>query len=462
MFRHFRYWGFRVLVLVAVASQFIILISKADTPESKSNSRSESALLHEKWGQFLGRTAEIFQHNMLFLKKQVSYHLERNQFADLSVDDLNKIALKAEDLEEDDGENSGTQKNTIPDSGKFQNSKFKKDHRDDPSANLEQFLDLVGTKVGDALVGKIISMRDALDVRQNTNQQQHNSGPFDFFGAIKSNSDKMRTPLVDMIKSARGAFWEYLKDEGVVDVEKQVIERVNEVKKFRMRIDWRITKCISEPRQQSLCNSCYAISVVSLIEYYYCRKMGKLERFSPQHIVDCGQSSGMRGCKGGKLSGVGKFLQDNGLQLDSAIPYVGHERQCGLGREAHVWPQFEAWKHLPGVKTEWLKHLQKGPLLVGVGMPADFFAYAGGIHDGHNCDSNMVHAMLLVGYGIQDGKEFWVLQNSFSRDWGEDGYFRLLASAPSECFNAVIVARPAFETSKPLSTQSGWKARALK
>ena len=55
----------------------------------------------------------------------------------------------------------------------------------------------------------------------------------------------------------------------------------------------------------------------------------------------------------------------------------------------------------------------------------DHYYYTGGILDVPNCGNQPTHAVLLVGYGSENGKDFWILKNSLGEEWGEKGYFRL-------------------------------------
>jgi cathepsin B len=40
------------------------------------------------------------------------------------------------------------------------------------------------------------------------------------------------------------------------------------------------------------------------------------------------------------------------------------------------------------------------------------------------------HAVVIVGWGVEDGTNYWIAQNSWAADWGEEGYFRI---AEGEC-----------------------------
>lgn len=51
------------------------------------------------------------------------------------------------------------------------------------------------------------------------------------------------------------------------------------------------------------------------------------------------------------------------------------------------------------------------------------------------------HAVLAVGYGEEDGMKYWLVKNSWGKDWGDEGYFKIEAGV-NMCGIAVCNSYP--------------------
>jgi len=68
-----------------------------------------------------------------------------------------------------------------------------------------------------------------------------------------------------------------------------------------------------------------------------------------------------------------------------------------------------------------------GPLAIALNADPLMF-YGGGIIDASKEDCNpdgLNHGVTLVGYGSEKGQDYWIVRNSWSKSWGEEGYFRI-------------------------------------
>lgn len=66
-----------------------------------------------------------------------------------------------------------------------------------------------------------------------------------------------------------------------------------------------------------------------------------------------------------------------------------------------------------------------GPMAISVDA-SNWSAYDSGIFNGCNqVNPDIDHAVVLVGYGEENGQKYWLVRNSWSASWGEHGYVRL-------------------------------------
>jgi cathepsin L len=76
------------------------------------------------------------------------------------------------------------------------------------------------------------------------------------------------------------------------------------------------------------------------------------------------------------------------------------------------------------------------------GSGVDFQLYTGGIYNPATCSSTSVNTILiLVGYGVEDGVPYWILENFWGDSWGEHGYIRIIRNAGNKCG---VATRPVF------------------
>jgi len=65
---------------------------------------------------------------------------------------------------------------------------------------------------------------------------------------------------------------------------------------------------------------------------------------------------------------------------------------------------------------------------VSIAIEADQYSfqhYSSGVYDNTDCGTALDHAVLLVGYGTDNGTPYYMMKNSWGTSWGDKGYMKM-------------------------------------
>ncbi|CAF0876850.1 unnamed protein product [Brachionus calyciflorus] len=242
--------------------------------------------------------------------------------------------------------------------------------------------------------------------------------------------------------------------------------------------DWRDYGAVTPVKDQGTVGTCWAHSAAQNLEGAYKLKGNPLTNISVEQIVDCDGTSKPStaqsdcGVFGGWPFLAFQYIQrQGGIAKESDYPYcAGTSKNCfpcpapGYNKSLcgpavpycrlsdSCQAKLDPSKFIPNLKViDWnqtslnetdisAQLMTIGPLSVALNAQKLQF-YHKGIFDPISCDpKELNHAVLMVGWGVENKKPYWTIKNSWGVHWGEKGYFRILKDKGKCGINTQVVS----------------------
>ena len=195
-------------------------------------------------------------------------------------------------------------------------------------------------------------------------------------------------------------------------------------------VDWRLKNAVTPIKNQGNCGSCWSFSATGAIEGAWAIKYDQLYSLSEQQMIDCSRSYGNFGCQGGEMESAFKYAIDYPLCTEEDNPYYAENKECINNPKCTPVVNVTSCSYLIPNDQQHLKEVVfKQPVSVAIEADASIFQfYQGGVITDKSCGTNLNHGVLIVGYGIENDTPYWLIKNSWGKDWGDNGYVKILRS----------------------------------
>jgi len=226
--------------------------------------------------------------------------------------------------------------------------------------------------------------------------------------------------------------------------------------------DWRNISnrsYINPIKDQGACGSCYGFSATSAAEGAYNVALNLSDEnraeFSESFLIWClsdlpQYKYHFNGCYGSDYDYFELVsLTTHGTILSDQFPYTIYDPgACAYWENPRA--KFSSRHRIPCNDIDAMKTaiMTNGPIDVAVDVIDEFYDYVDGIYTDTNtsCPESPCyytfsnHAISLVGWGTDpEYGDYWILRNSWTSSWGEDGYMRISITSATVACSAVYL-----------------------
>lgn len=161
-----------------------------------------------------------------------------------------------------------------------------------------------------------------------------------------------------------------------------------------------------------------------------------------QVILNCDTFD--NGCHGGDPNTAYRFIHENGIPEETCQLYEATGRDvgntcndidvcinCDPSKGCSAQPKYVTYRVGEFGLVNGTEHMMaeinaRGPIACTVAVTPALEAYTGGIFNDTTGATSLDHSISVVGWGTDNGVDYWVVRNSWGTYWGEQGWFKIV------------------------------------
>ncbi|ONK70286.1 uncharacterized protein A4U43_C05F32170 [Asparagus officinalis] len=193
-----------------------------------------------------------------------------------------------------------------------------------------------------------------------------------------------------------------------------------------LSMDWREEGVLNGVRNQEACNCCWCITACTCCEAMYkiAHREQDLPWLSPQDIINCyfihfgitPVFDKVR-CYYGSINRAFRYIMTRGVLYEKDCPFVKKRGECIERNENTKTFKIKGYHTIAnGDEVMLLSHVSKHPVGCVIKITDDFLNLEKGtIYMGSNRHIQGSHAMVIVGYGEDNGINYWIMTEDMER-----------------------------------------------
>uniref|UniRef100_T1L5W4 Peptidase C1A papain C-terminal domain-containing protein n=1 Tax=Tetranychus urticae TaxID=32264 RepID=T1L5W4_TETUR len=216
-------------------------------------------------------------------------------------------------------------------------------------------------------------------------------------------------------------------------------------------------------RDQGVCGSCWAFNSAAAMSDRICiASGGELQvELSAEDVLACAPRMFVpaNGCEGGSAVFAWNYWNDYGIVTSGCKPYKyapcnhtaaglalphcanlkpeepkceekcqpkyseSYENDKYYGKKCgHIGKYDNGVHRVAKIQTEIMTN---GPVEASFIPYSDFFSYSEGVYEPVYGKEEIEHAVRIIGWGVENGVDYWLAANSWNTYWGDQGYFKI-------------------------------------